>query len=96
MVIKSTVKHSHVVHAVWHAFRCNNPGMGFTDDAHVHHNAHTEEYLINTIGMEGTLARAQNILFMIKPIQGRKLVKVKSGLRAANRTQTFLEIPMAL
>lgn len=70
--------------------------MGFTDDAHVHHNAHTEEYLINTIGMEGTLARAQNILFTIKPIQGRKLVKVKSGLRAANRTQTFLEIPMAL
>ncbi|KAG5200867.1 hypothetical protein JEQ12_005401 [Ovis aries] len=51
LVIKSTVKHSHVVHAVWHAFRCNNPGMGFTVDAHVHHSAHTEEDLINTIGL---------------------------------------------
>ena len=96
LVIKSIVKHSHMVHAVWHTFRCNNSRMGFTDDAHVRHSAHTEEYLINTIGMEGTLARAQNILFTIKPIQGRKLVKVKSGLRAANRTQTLLEIPMAL
>lgn len=96
LVIKSTVKHSHVVHAVWHAFRCNNPGMGFTVDAHVHHSAHMEEHLINAIGMEGTLARAQKILFTIKPMQERKLVKVKSGLRAANRTQTFLGIPMAL
>lgn len=41
LVIKSTVKHSHVVHAVWHAFGCNNSGMGFTDDARVHHSAHT-------------------------------------------------------
>ena len=54
-----------------------------------------EENLINTICMEGTLARAQNVLFTIKPIQGRKQV-VKSGLRAADRTQTFLGIPVAL
>lgn len=70
-----------MVHAVWHAFRCNNPGMGFTVDARVHHSAHTEEDLINTIGMEGTLA--QNILFTIKPIQERKLAegRVGSGLQ---------------
>ena len=45
LVMKSTVKHGHVVYAVRQPFRCNNYRMGFIDDAkaHVHHSAHTGE-----------------------------------------------------
>ncbi|TKC53767.1 hypothetical protein EI555_018516 [Monodon monoceros] len=45
LVMKSAVKHSHVVYAVRQPFRCNNYRIGFIDDAnaHVHHSAHTGE-----------------------------------------------------
>ena len=48
-----------------------------------------EKNLINMTSVERTLVRAQDLLFTIIPIQGRKLVRVRSGLRAANRAQTF-------
>ena len=96
LVIKSTVKHSHVVHAVWHAFGCNNSGMGFTDDARVHHSAHTggKSYKHHLYGRDFSQSSERTV--HDKTHSGEKTVKVKSGLRAADRTQTFLGIPVAL
>lgn len=48
-----------------------------------------EKNLVNMTSVERTLVRAQDLLFTITPTQGRKLVRVRSGLRAANRAQTF-------
>lgn len=48
-----------------------------------------EKNLGNMTSVERTLVRAQDLLFTITPTQGRKLVRVRSGLRAANRAQAF-------